>query len=262
MASYAIPCPIPHPGEGRDRDPERTSGRDGGRGLHLAARRTWHRIRVCQCRHRFCPDRRGAVPQEGQRQGAAVHGGSPRERRHGDGARLLPDRRQAGRRHGACHGRHRQHPQRGDQRLPRQHSGAARRRPHADHRDRQHRVAQPADPLGPGSVRPGRHAARIREVGLRAARRPAGRGGGRPRARHRDERAARAGVPDTAARSAERPDRSHAPQHGAAARLACARTGAGGDRGGDADDRQGRIPDHRHLGGRPGRGVRSANSRR
>ena len=32
-------------------------------------------------------------------------------------------------------------------------------------------LAQPLDPLGPGSVRPGRHGARIREMGLRAARR-------------------------------------------------------------------------------------------
>ncbi len=111
-------------------------------------------------------------------------------------------------------------------------------------------------------VRPGRHAARIREMGLRAARRPAGRGGGRPRARHRDERAARAGVPDTAARGPQRPERSHAPQHGASARLVRARTRAGGDRGGDAADRQGRVPAHRHLGGRTGRGVRSANSPR
>ena len=39
----------------------------------------------------------------------------------------------------------------------------------------QHRLAQPLDPLGPGVVRPGRHGARIREMGLRAARRPAGR---------------------------------------------------------------------------------------
>ena len=53
---------------------------------------------------------------------------------------------------------------------------------------------------GQESLRPGRHAARIREVGLRAARRPAGRSGGRPRARHRHERAARAGLPDAAAR--------------------------------------------------------------
>ncbi len=189
-----------------------------------------------------------------QRQGAAVHGGSARERRHGDGPRLLPHRRQAGRRDGARDGRHRQHPQRHDQRRARQHSGAARRRAHADHRDRQHRVAQPADPLGPGVVRPGRHAARIRQVGLRAARRPAGRRRGRPRARHRDERAARPGLPDAAARSAQRPDRSDAPRHRASARLARAGAGAGRNRRGDAADRQGRVPADRHLDGRAGRG--------
>ena len=31
------------------------------------------------------------------------------------------------------------------------------------------RGAQPADPLGAGDVRPGRHGARVRQVGLRAA---------------------------------------------------------------------------------------------
>ena len=36
-------------------------------------------------------------------------------------------------------------------------------------------LAQPLDPLGPGNVRPGRPRARIRQMGLRAARRPAGR---------------------------------------------------------------------------------------
>ena len=79
---------------------------------------------------------------------------------------------------------------------------AAGRTPITETRPR--RLAQPADPLGPGSVRPGRHRARIREMGLRAALRPAGRQRRRPRARHRHERAARAGLHHAAARSAGR----------------------------------------------------------
>jgi sulfopyruvate decarboxylase TPP-binding subunit len=43
------------------------------------------------------------------------------------------------------------------------------------HRVRQFRLAQPPDPLGAGNVRPGRHAARNRQMGLRAARARAGR---------------------------------------------------------------------------------------
>ena len=55
-----------------------------------------------------------------------------------------------------------------------------------------HRGARPADPLGPGDARPGRHAARVRQVGLRAALRRAARADRRPRARDRHD-PARAG---------------------------------------------------------------------
>ena len=94
-----------------------------------------------------------------------VHHRAARERRDGDGARLLPRQRQAGGRDGARHGRHRQRDLRPDERRARQRPDAARRRPHAAHRDRPHRLAQPLDPLGPGDVRPGRHGARIRASG-------------------------------------------------------------------------------------------------
>ncbi len=60
VASYGIPCPLPHPCNGPGRDPERPTERNVGRSLHRAPRRTRHRIRVRQCGHRFRPDRRGA----------------------------------------------------------------------------------------------------------------------------------------------------------------------------------------------------------
>ena len=64
------------------------------------------------------------------------------------------------------------------------------------------RLALPPDPLGPGDVRPGRHGARDREVGLRAAHaRPDGRRRG-ARARDGNDGAARAGLPGAAARAA------------------------------------------------------------
>ena len=95
--------------------------------------------------------------------------------------------------HGA---RQRRHGQRADgpaqcrarQRPDLLHLGA-----HAAHRERPARQPRPADPLGPGDVRPGRHAARVRQVGLRAALRRAGRDDRRPGARDRHEpsRAAR-----------------------------------------------------------------------
>ncbi len=66
----------------------------------------------------------------------------------------------------------------------------------------------------------------LRQMGLRAARRPAGRGGGRSRARHRHERAARAGLSDAAARGAGRSgDSRHAALRARRPRR-CRRTGA------------------------------------
>ncbi len=118
---------------------------------------------------------------------------------------------QAGGRDGACHRRYRQHHQRLDECGAGQHPDPARRRPHADHRDRPYRVAQPADPLGPGVVRPGRHGARIHQMGLRAALRAAGRRHCRPRARYRHERAARSSLSHAAARGAVRPRDRGAP---------------------------------------------------
>ena len=58
------------------------------------------------------------------------------------------------------------------------------------------------DPLGSGDVRPGGHAARVGQMGLRAARAGSARGRGGPRAGHRHERATRTGLPLLAARGA------------------------------------------------------------
>src|SRR6476619_6477046 len=239
-------APLQSHRNGCDRDRQQNPERHGGRSLYRAARRARHRICVRQRRNGFCADCGGALPHR-KREGPALHDGPARERRHGHGARLLPDLRQTGRRDGARHRRHRQCHQRHHQRRARQHSGPARRRAHAADRDRQHRVAQPADSLGPRGVRPGRHAARIREMGLRAARRPAGGRGGRPRPRHRHERAARAGLPDLAARGAHRALDRYPPRHRAPARCAGAGTCACRDRGGGGAHRQGRVSDDRDM---------------
>ena len=53
--------------------------------------------------------------------------------------------------------------------VARPRAAAARGRPHADHREGFLRLALAPDPLGAGNVRPGRHAARTGEVGLRIA---------------------------------------------------------------------------------------------
>ena len=103
-------------------------------------------------------------------------GDPAREPRGRHGARRLCDERPAAGRHAARQRRHRQRHQQHHQPQPRQHPAHPRRRPHADHREGQVRRPQPLHPLGPGDVRPGRHAARGGEVGLRAA---------RPRADHR-----------------------------------------------------------------------------
>ncbi len=90
------------------------------------------------------------------------------------------------------------------QRLPQPGAGAHDRRTHADHRGRRARRSQPPHPLGPGVVRSGRHGARVREVGLRAAHGQPARDGGGPRAGHRSERPGGAGLPHAASRGARR----------------------------------------------------------
>ena len=92
------------------------------------------------------------------------------------------------------------------------------RRPHADHRNRPPGFAQRCNPLGPGSIRSGRHGARVREMGLRAARRPAAGRAGRSRTRHRDVRAARTGLHVPAARGAGERGERHAARQRAPAR--------------------------------------------
>ena len=76
---------------------------------------------------------------------------------------------------------HRQFDQYADRCQPRPHSGAADIWAHAIHRSRRQRLAQRAHPLGAGDVRPGWHAARDGEMGLRNEARRSGckRGGSR-----------------------------------------------------------------------------------
>ena len=176
--------------------------------------------------------------------------------------RLLPPVRQAGGGDGARHRRHRQHDLRADEHGARQRAGAAVRRPHAAHRDRPSGLAQRRDPLGPGVVRPGRHGARIREMGLRAAHRPAGRRAGRPRARHRDD-ASRAVRSTCACRAKCWPNdavpmrRDNVRPLGAAAAGALAED----DRASRRNDREGGVSADRHLRARPLRRSRGGARR-
>ena len=108
----------------------------------------------------FCARRRRRARAARAARGAA------RDRRGRHGARLLPRDRAAAGGHGA---RQRRHGERADgpaQRRARQRADPVHLRAHADHRGGAHRRARPADPLGPGDARPGRHAARVRQVGL------------------------------------------------------------------------------------------------
>ena len=186
--------------------------------LSRTARRARHRLRLRQCRHRFRADHRGCVAQQRRRKFPRFITAPHENRGDGHGQRLLPRRRQARGGDAARHRRHRQRHLPAHEHGARQRAGAAVRRPHAGHRDRPYRLAQRRDPLGPGIVRPGRHGARVRQMGLRAARGPAGRRAGRPRARHRHERAARPGLSLPAARSAGGRRRADAARQCAAAR--------------------------------------------
>ena len=121
-------------------------------------------------RHRLPADRRGLWPRaHQQREAAAPHIGAAREPRGRDGAWRLRDDRAAAGRDGPRQCRHRQHHQQSDQPVARPRAADPRGRTHADHREGQLRLALAPDPLGPGNVRPGRHGARDRQVGLRAA---------------------------------------------------------------------------------------------
>ena len=68
--------------------------------------------------------------------------------------------------------------------------------------ERASRRARHLHPLGAGDVRPGRHAARDGQMGIRAAQRRAARNRGRPRADDRDQPARGAGLSVAAARGA------------------------------------------------------------
>ncbi len=74
------------------------------------------------------------------------------------------------------------------------------RRTLAADRERASGSARRLYPLGPGDVRPGRDAARDRQMGIRIAQRPAARNGDRPRPGGGDDPACRPGLSFTAAR--------------------------------------------------------------
>ncbi len=155
-----------------------------------------------QCRHRFPADHRGLRGPAG-RQRAAAGDGAARdgERRHG--ARLLPDDRPAAGGDGARQRRPRQRRDGHDQRRERQRAGARPVGPHADHRGRPHRRPRHADPVRPGDVRPGLAGQRRDEVPLRDALSRAGRGADDAGHHAGDERAARPGLCQPAARAAD-----------------------------------------------------------
>src|SRR5215813_12768285 len=92
----------------RARAPTRRIGKverpaaDHRRSLYPAPRRPRHRLRLRQCGHRFRAHHRGDLAQCRQRPpDPEIHHRAARERRDGDGARLLPRLRQARRRDGA-----------------------------------------------------------------------------------------------------------------------------------------------------------------
>ena len=127
-----------------------------------------------------------------------------REPRRLDGARLCDRLGQGAGGDGACQRRHRQRAVRRAQRGARERADPVHRRPLAADRGGAARRARHLHPLGAGDVRPGRHAARVGQVGLRAAQRRAARNRGRPRPGDRDQPAGRAGLSDLAARGAGR----------------------------------------------------------
>ena len=194
--------------------PAADSGRNRRRRAAGVAAAAWHRVFLRQSRHRFSADRRGLRARQGERgQGAAPRAGAAREPRRRHGARRLPDDRGAAGADGARQRRHRQHHQPAGQCRARPRAAAADGGALADHGGGRVRGAQPADPLGAGDVRPGRHGARVRQVGLRAAQPGPGRPGGGARGGSGDGRAAGPRVPDAAARAAvgagrERQERS------------------------------------------------------
>ena len=116
----------------------------------------------------------------------------------------------------------------------------------------------PADPVGPGNVRPGRHAARDGQVGLRIARAGADRRRGGARGGSGDGASARARLSHAAARAAGRLDRADRPGAPApAGRQPACRPGRA--RQARRLDRVGRAPAHPR---RPIAGQRRARAQR
>ncbi len=241
-----------HTGHARTADHRRRS-------LPARARRSRRRLFLLQHRHRLPADRGSLRPREqDQRQGTAAAAGAARKSRGRHGARRLSDERPSAGGDGAHHRRHRQHAQQPAQPGARPRAADPGRRPHADHREGLVRLAHAADPVGPGNVRPGRHAARDGEVGLRIARAFADQRRGGARGGSSDGASARAGLSAAAARALGRVDR--ADRAGAAApagsKPACRSCRA---RHACRLDRIGRAPAHSR---RPAAGSRRAGAQR
>ena len=172
--------------------------------------RARRRILLRERGHRLRPAHRGL--RAAQRAGPgepAPHHGPARGAGGGDGARLRHGHRPRPGGDGPRHRGRGQRGGRGDQRGALQRADAVLGRAQPDHRGGRRGQPRPAHPLGAGGLRPGRDAARVREVGLRAeALRPARDGGG-PRADRGPVRAAGAGLSDIAARGAGRAARGH-----------------------------------------------------
>ena len=179
--------------------------RDCSAQLHSRVEPARRRARIHERGHRSCADRRGARDDARARRAASrVSRHSARESRDLDGAGILRRQRQACRGPAARHGGHGERDLRSHERTPQLCARVLDRGAHAVDAGRPHRLAQCADPLGAGQLRSGRARPRVHEVGQRAARRPERRRAHRPRDLGRDDRAARTGLFDAAARAARR----------------------------------------------------------
>ena len=174
-------------------------------GISRSARGPGRGLLPRECRDRLRDARRRLRAARGRGQARpASHGGPARVGGRGHGAWRLARHRTPAGGHGPRDGGH------GERRLRHHHGGALagahpdERGAHADHRGGPAGHARPLHPLGAGELRPGRHAPRVREVGLRAPRPVAGRGGGGSRLRADAVGAARARLPHAAARGAGR----------------------------------------------------------
>ena len=163
------------------------------------------RVSLLQFRHRSRADHRGDRASAKARRCAADHHPLPaREYGRPHGRRLCLRHRARPGRARACRCRHRQHRHRDAQHLPQPIAGAADGRQGAVHdRQRARRLARHLRAFRAGAVRSGEPGAPLSQMGMDASVRRRGEGGAAPRPLDHAERAARAGLPDDAARDAD-----------------------------------------------------------